>query len=309
VTGRRSNWNIEEISFATDVEHLRDRLSPAEKHVVNRLVAFFATGDTIVGNNLVLNLYKHVNSPEARMFYGRQLFEEMMHVEFYLTLLDNYIPDIKERHAMFDAINNIPSIKQKADFCYRWIDQVANIDRLESDAEKRQFLLNLVTFAAAIEGLFFFAAFVYVYYLRSRGLLHGLADGTNWVFNDESRHMRFAFSVVDTVRAETPHLWDVDMQESIKAMLAEAIECEMQFAEDVLELGVVGLTSADMHEYLKFIADGHLRRLGIEPVYHARNPFPFMDLQGMQTLSMFFERTVPEYTVGVGGEVSFDEEF
>ena len=158
------------------------------------------------------------------------MFEEALHIDFYKTLLEEYVPDADEQLAMFKAIDNIPSIKKKADFCFKWMDQMNGVDRLETDDQKRDFLMNLVTFACAIEGLFFFAAFCYVYYLRDRGLLHGLATGTNWVFRDESAHMRFAYSLIDVIRSETPHLWE-GMEDRIKEMLREAIDCEFQFAE------------------------------------------------------------------------------
>ena len=109
----KNTWTVEEIDFSRDPEHLRSRISASELHLTKRLVAFFATGDTIVANNLVLNLYKHLNSPEARLFLSRQLYEEALHIQFYLTLLDTYIPDIKEREEMFEAIENVPSVKRK----------------------------------------------------------------------------------------------------------------------------------------------------------------------------------------------------
>src|SRR5882672_5374461 len=251
----KNNWTVQEISFGTDKVDLREKLTAAERHVVQRLVAFFATGDNIVANNAALILYKHVNSPEARLYYGRQVFEECLHVDFYLTLVDEYIPDPEDRAAAFTAIHTIPSIRKKAEFCFRWMDQMDAIDRLDSDDDKRTFLMNLLTFACAVEGMFFFAAFAYVYYLRSRGLLHGLASGTNWVFRDESAHMRFAFSVIDVVRAQEPHLWD-GLESQVRDMLQEAIDCEMQFADDVLGVGVVGLSHTDMLEYLRYVADG-----------------------------------------------------
>src|ERR1700730_10180364 len=192
----KNTWSVEEIDFQIDLSHLQRRMSPAERHLVQRLIAFFATGDSIVANNLVLNLYKHINAPEARMYLSRQLYEEALHVQFYLTLLDTYVPDPEDRHRAFAAVENIPSIQKKAAFCMRWLDSVQGLGRLESREDRRQFLLNLICFAACIEGLFFFGAFAYVYFLRSRGLLHGLAAGTNWVFRDESAHMAFAFEVV-----------------------------------------------------------------------------------------------------------------
>ena len=164
----RNTWTVDEVDFNIDVNDLRDKLSPAERHLVERLVAFFATGDSIVANNLVLNLYKHINAPEARMYLSRQLYEEALHVQFYLTLLDTYIPQPERRAAAFTAVHSIPSIARKAAFCARWIDSIAATARLDDAADRRRFLLNLIGFAACIEGLFFFAAFAYVYFLRSR---------------------------------------------------------------------------------------------------------------------------------------------
>jgi ribonucleoside-diphosphate reductase beta chain len=276
---------------------------------VSRLVAFFATGDTIVANNLVLNLYQHVNSPEGRLYLSRQLFEEAVHVQFYLTLLDTYVPDEGERAQAFAAVENIPSIKRKADFCFRWIDSINSLHELRTAADRRAFLLNLICFAACIEGLFFYGAFAYVYFLRSRGLLNGLASGTNWVFRDESMHMAFAFDVVDTVRAQEPDMFDDDMADQVTQMLTEAVDCEAQFAADLLGQGVPGLSLADMRRYLEHVADRRLAQLGIEPRYGSANPFAFLELQDVQELSNFFERRVSAYQVGVTGTVAFDHDF
>ncbi|WP_333677365.1 ribonucleotide-diphosphate reductase subunit beta [Dyella sp.] len=305
----KNTWTVEEVDFSLDVTDLKSKMTDADRHLIHRLVAFFATGDTIVANNLVLNLYQHINAPEARMYLSRQLFEEALHVQFYLTLLDTYIPDPNERNKAFAAIENIPSIQQKGAFCFKWIDSIQNLQKLETREQRRQFLLNLICFAACIEGLFFFAAFAYVYFLRSRGLLHGLASGTNWVFRDESGHMGFAFAVVRTVRAQEPELFDEDMRAQVEAMLEEAIACETQFAEDVLSGGVAGLSVKDMRQYLQYCADQRLAQLDLPKKYGAKNPFDFMDLQDVQEVTNFFERRVSAYQVGVEGDVAFDMAF
>jgi ribonucleoside-diphosphate reductase beta chain len=305
----KNTWTVEEVDFSMDVTDLRSKMTPAERHLINRLVAFFATGDSIVSNNLVLNLYKHINAPEARMYLSRQLYEEALHVQFYLTLLDTYIPDIAEREAAFAAVENIPSIRKKAEFCMKWMDSIHELEHLNTKQDRQRFLLNLICFAACIEGMFFFAAFAYVYFLRSKGLLHGLASGTNWVFRDESCHMSFAFDVVKQVRKEEPDLFDAELERSIAAMLDEAVDCEVQFAEDILSGGVPGLSVANMRQYLEFIADQRLAMLGLTKVYGAKNPFSFMDLQDVQELTNFFERRVSAYQVAVAGEVSFSEAF
>jgi len=305
----KNTWTVDEVDFSSDVTDLHSRLSPNEVFLIKRLVAFFATGDTIVGNNLVLNLYRHINSPEARMYLGRQLYEEMLHVQFYLTLLDTYIPDDKERAKAFSAIHDIPSIKKKADFSFKWMDSIFKLDRLNNKEDKKLFLKNLICFAGTIEGLFFFAAFAYVYFLRSKGLLNGLASGTNWVFRDESCHIDFAYAIIDVIRKEEPHLFSSDFNDHITGMFHEAIDCEMCFAKEILDSGVSGLSLKDMKSYLQYIANLRLERLNISGPFKAKNPFDFMELQDTQELTNFFERRVAAYQKGIKGEVSFDESF
>lgn len=304
----RNTWTVEEVDLHSDVADL-GRMTAQERHLINRLVAFFATGDSIVANNLVLNLYQHVNAPEARLYLSRQLFEEAVHVQFYLTLLDTYLPDPDERVKAFAAIEHIPSIRDKAEFCFRWIDSIGDLRSLENAGDRRRFLLNLICFAACIEGLFFYGAFAYVYWFRSRGLLSGLATGTNWVFRDESMHMEFAFSVVDTVREEEPELFDEELGEQVGRMLEEAVAAELAFARDLCGDGMPGMSAEQMRAYLEYVADQRLVRLGMPRRYGTENPFAFMELQDVQELANFFERRVSAYQVAVEGNVSFDENF
>src|SRR5437868_227242 len=307
--GIKNTWTVDEVDFSTDLVDLHSKMTPAERHLISRLVAFFATGDSIVGNNLVLNLYKHVNSPEGRMYLSRQLYEEALHVQFYLTLFDTYIPNPHERAEAFAAIENIPSVKKKADFCFKWIDSIQDFNTLKSKEDRRKFLMNMICFATCVEGLFFFAAFAYVYFLRSKGLLAGLATGTNWVFRDESMHMAFALEVIKTVRKEEPDLFNEQMEDMVVQMMEDAIDCEMEFAADILQFGIAGMSAKDMRQYLEFVADQRLESLNIAPRYNVKNPFPFMELQDMQELANFFERRVSAYQMGVSGSVSFDETF
>jgi len=314
--GVANTWTTEEIDFTLDVAQLTGGvLTEAQTHLVKRLVAFFATGDSIVSDNLVLTLYKHINSPEARMYLSRQLFEEALHVETYLLLLDNYIPGMWEREQMFDAINNIPSIKQKADFCDKYMKLSEEAD-LHDKMERKKFLLTQMCFSACVEGMFFYAAFAYVYYLRSLGLLNGLADATNYVFKDETCHMNFGYAVIDKVRQEEPYLFDDDLYVKVRAMLDEAVECEMGFAKDILfNDELPGLSLKDMRKYLEFVKCQRLVDLGYETDWlgsdgkPVEQPFAFMELQGMQGLTDFFSRRVTDYRKGITGTVRFDAVF
>lgn len=305
-------WTTDEIDFSVDFEHLRDRLTAAEAHLIKRLVAFFATADNLVAHNLVLNFYKHVNSPEYRMFLGKQLFDEMLHVETYLLLVDNYVPDLGERKAAFDAYQTIESIKLKADFCFKYMDSINNIDVLDTHDKRRQFVENLICFAACVEGLFFFGSFAYVYFLRDKGLLPGLATATNWVFRDETMHIEATMQLIGVIRQEYPELFDAVLEQKVEAMIEEAIHVEMAFCQDTLSLGVSGMSQSMMLDYLKYVADQRLVQIGMRRKYKASNPFPFMVLQDLQPLTNFFEKRVTEYQKGFDMKkesVVFDESF
>ena len=309
----KNTWSVEEVSFLTDIQDLRDKLTEGEKHVINRVVSFFAVGDLMVLHNAIRTLSKHVNSPEALLYYSRQIFEESLHQDFYNVLLDNYIPDMAEREQIFDAINTLPSVKAKAEFCLKWFENTKDIDVLDTDEKRQQFLMNMITFATAIEGIQFMASFLYVFWLRSRGLMNGLGDGTQWVFRDESMHMNFAFSVIDTIKEEYLQLWTAELKTKVVEMLSDAISTEMIFAKDVLSAGVVGLSLSGIENYLKFMADKHLKRLDIKYEFDGKNEFPFMELQNLETQANFFERKVSDYSLGGAREgqeaVSFNSDF
>ena len=132
----KNTWTVEEVDFSTDVNDLRNKMGPAERHLINRLVAFLPQETQLLQITWYLNLYKHINSPEGRMYLSRQLFEEALHVQFYLTLLDTYIPDVEERERAFAAIHNIPSIKMKAEICFKWIESVNDLDEYTKKTEE-----------------------------------------------------------------------------------------------------------------------------------------------------------------------------
>ena len=211
----RNTWTVEEVDFSSDLADLAT-MTAAERHLINRLVAFFATGDSIVANNLVLNLYQHVNAPEARPVPSRQLFEEAVHVQFYLTLLDTYLPDPEERVKAFAAVEQHP-VDQRQGRVLLHGGSTRSRARAAGDPRTSGGSSCSTSSASrpASRGCSSTAAFAYVYFLRSRGLLNGLAAGTNWVFRDESVHMEFAFEVVDTVRREEPELFDDELEAQV----------------------------------------------------------------------------------------------
>ncbi len=268
----KNTWTVEEVDLHSDVADLA-KLSQGEQHMIGRLVAFFATGDSIVSNNLVLTLYKHINSPEARLYLSRQLFEEAVHVQFYPDPA-GHLPSRPGGPPAFDAVESIPSIREKAEFCFKWMDSVEKLDRLETKADLRRFLLNLICFAASRASSSTAPSRTSTGSGSRARSCTGLATGTNWVFRDETMHMSFAFEVVDTVRKEEPELFDDQLQQQVTDMLREAVEAELQFARDLCGEGLPGMNTDSMRQYLECVADQRLQRLGFAPVHGSRTPSP-----------------------------------
>ena len=239
----KNTWTVEEVDLHTDLKDLQ-RLTEAERHLVSRLVAFFATGDTIVANNLVLNLYQHINSPEGRLYLSRQLFEEAVHVQFYLTLLDTYVPDEQQRHEAFAAVDNIPSIKHKADFCFRWIDSVFDLDQLET-REHRQgvpaqpdLLRRLHRGAVLLRRLRLRLLPAVARPAQRAGAAAptGCSATSRCTWRSPSTSSR-------RCGAEEPDLFDDELAAQVRAMMRDAVDAEAQFAEDLLGGGVAGLST------------------------------------------------------------------
>ena len=306
----RNTWTVEEVDFNDDLDDLARKLDPAERHLVHRLVAFFATGDSIVANNVVLNLYKHINAPEARLYLSRQLYEEALHVQFYLTLLDTYLPDMAEREQAFAAIEHIPSIRAKAEFCIRWMDSMSSVDELRHPRRPPPVRAQPHLLRHLRRGP------VLLRRLRLRVLLPvegppqrpGLGHQLGVPRRVDAHALRPRRWSTRSAR-RSPTCSTPSSRPTCTAMIDEAVEAELVFAEDLLSGGVSGLSVADTREYLRYVADQRLGNLGMAPRYGARNPFDFMMLQDVQELSNFFERRVSAYQVGITGEVAFDADF
>lgn len=308
-TALNNHWTVQELDFSGDRADLAaKRFTPGQLHMIKRIVAFFATGDEVVNDNVCLNLYRHINSPEAKAYITLQAAEETNHVNAYLRLLDVYLTSDDERREAFEAVENIPSVKAKADFCFRRLDTGMKLLKLETDEDRKAFLVSLLTFALAVEGLFFIAAFAYIYWLRFRGLAAGFADLNDWVARDESMHMAVGIELAKDIIREYPELWGPETQQEVREMIREAVELEKGFSRDALS-GGDGPNQAEMEAYIEFTADERLMAIGLAPEYRVNNPFIWMIGQGLQLNTNFFEARTTEYQKGIEGEVTFGEDF
>jgi ribonucleoside-diphosphate reductase beta chain len=290
-----SFWTAEEIDLHQDLSDWENRLNDDEKHFIKHVLAFFAASDGIVNENLADNMVSEVQYTEAKFFYGFQIMMENIHSETYSLLIDTYIKDTKEKDYLFNAIENLPCVKKKADWAMTWIDDASFAERL-------------IAFAA-VEGIFFSGSFCSIFWLKKRGLMPGLSFSNELISRDEGMHCDFACLLYNK------HIVNKLPKATIQKIICDAVEIEKEFVSDAIPVRLIGMNAETMCEYIECVADRLLVDLGNDKVYNTSNPFPWMDLISIQGKTNFFEKRVGEYQkAGVMAEkdkqiFSLDEDF
>ncbi|XP_075506761.1 ribonucleoside-diphosphate reductase small chain A [Primulina tabacum] len=269
-----SFWTAEEVDLSQDVQQW-ETLSESEKHFISHVLAFFATADGIVLENLAARFITDVQIPEARAFYGFQTAMENIHSEMYSLLLETFIKDSKEKNRLFNAIENISCVTQKAQWALNWIKS------------SRSFAERLVAFAC-VEGIFFSGSFCAIFWLKKRGLMPGLTFSNELISRDEGLHCDFACLLYSLLQKQLN--W-----QKVHLIVHEAVEIEMQFVCEALPCALIGMNSTLMSQYIKFVADRLLVSLGYERKYNVENPFDWMEFISLQGKANFFERRVGDY--------------
>jgi len=287
-------WPAEEIDFSQDPNDFQ-KLSEGEKHFVKYILAFFAQSDGIVGENLAMRFYNDVSLPEARLFYGFQLAMEGIHSEVYSIQIDSIVRSRDEKEYLFNAVENVPCVKRKADWALKWIDS-------QDDFAKRLFAF------AIVEGLFFSGAFCSIYWLRKRGLMPGLAAANDLIARDEGLHCEFAILLFKELNLSLS-------EEEARTIVEEAIEIEKEFITEALPVSLIGMNNKLMSQYLEYVADRLMVKFGFKKIWESENPFDFMKLLDVEGKTNFFEKKVTEYQkAGVlsgkeNNTLSFDVDF
>lgn len=290
-----SFWTAEEIDLHQDLTDWENKLNDNEKHFIKHVLAFFAASDGIVNENLAENMVSEVQYTEAKFFYGFQIMMENIHSETYSLLIDTYIKDTTEKDYLFNAIETLDCVKKKADWALAWIDDASFAERL-------------VAFAA-VEGIFFSGSFCSIFWLKKRGLMPGLSFSNELISRDEGMHCDFACLLYNN------HIKNKLPKSTVEKIIVDAVNIEKEFVSDALPVGLIGMNTALMCQYIEFVADRLLESLGNSKVYNAENPFPWMDLISLQGKTNFFEKRVGDYRKsGVGEDrnkqvFTLDEDF
>jgi len=329
-------WTVEEIKLVDDIVDWNDKLNENERYFIKNILAFFAASDGIVNENLVVNFYNEIEIPEARQFYAVQMMIEAIHAEQYSLLIDTYILNVEEKNKLFNAIENIPAVKRKADWAIKWIEEGSSLQQLipekymqafrflkrsskyeDTDpkiiealefltAERPSFAQRLLAFVC-VEGIFFSGSFCAIYWLKSRGLMPGLSTANQFISRDENLHAEFAIELYKMLENR--------LDESIVHFIfKEAVDIEKQFITESLPVSLIGMNCNLMSDYIEMVADRWLVLLGYNKIYNTSNPFPFMEMISLNEKVNFFENVVTNYqraNVGASEEdrkITFDSD-
>lgn len=285
-----SFWVAEEIDLSKDIYDW-NRMTEDERHFIGHVLAFFAGADGIVNENLACNFLNEVGIQEAKSFYSYQIYNESIHAHTYSLLIDTYIKDPALQHKYFHAIQTIPSVQKKAEWCLKWIKD-----------SSQPFSKRLIAFCL-VEGLFFSGSFCAIFWLKKRGLMPGLCFSNELISRDEGLHQDHAVTLFSKLLHKPP-------EEEVFEIFQDAVQHEIEFICESIPCKLIGMNSDSMTEYIKFVADRLLVQLGYSKRYHASNPFPFMETISLEGKTNFFEKKVGEYQRMVKTEqrsVNFEE--
>lgn len=272
-----SFWTLEEVDLSEDMNYWKT-LNNNEKHFIKHTLAFFASADGIVNENIFMNFISEVQVAEARCFYGFQIAMENIHSETYAELIDTYIRDEEEKRILFNAITEMDCVKKKADWAFKYFNR-----------EGLSFAKRLVAFAC-IEGIFFSGSFATIFWLKKRGIMPGLTFTNELISRDEGLHTDFACLLYSKLNNKLT-------RQEVLEIVCDAVDIEHYFVEDALPVRLIGMNSVSMKKYIEFVADHLLMELGYEKFYNTKNPFKFMeDISRTVSVTNFFEKRVSQYS-------------
>ena len=304
--GCANHWMPQEINMNADIQLWKsaDGLTDDERTIIKRNLGFFSTADSLVANNLVLAVYRHITNPECRQYLLRQAFEEALHTHAYQYCVESLGLDEAE---VFNMYREVPSVHEKASWAMRFTDSLGdptfNTGTLEDD---QRLLRDLIAFYVVFEGIFFYVGFVQILSMGRRNKMTGVAEQFQYILRDESMHMNFGIDVINQIKVENPKLWTADFQAEISQLIQEAVELEINYAHSTMPRGILGLNANMFEEYLHFIANRRCAQIGLAEKYPgATNPFPWMsEVIDLKKEKNFFETRVTEYQTG--GALSWD---
>ena len=295
-----NHWMPQEVNMTADIALWKseDGLTDDERMVIERNLGFFSTADSLVANNLVLAVYKHITNPECRQYLLRQAFEEAIHTHAYQYCIESLGMD---ESRLFNMYREIPSVATKAQWALPYTQSLGDINFKTGTQENDQRLLrDLIAFYVVFEGIFVYVGFTQILSMGRRNKMTGVAEQFQYILRDESMHMNFGIDVINQIKLENPHLWSDDFKKDMVKLILEGVELETKYAYDTMPRGILGLNAPMFEEYLKYIANRRLTQIGLpEEFKNAKNPFPWMsEVLDLKKEKNFFETRVTEYQTG-----------
>jgi ribonucleoside-diphosphate reductase beta chain len=217
-----NHWMPQEVNMTADIALWKnpEGLTDDERTIIKRNLGFFASADSLVANNLVLAVYRHITNPECRQYLLRQAFEEALHTHAYQYCVESLGLDEAE---VFNMYREVPAIHEKAAWAMRYTQSLGDPTFSTGTPEADQRLLrDLIAFYIVFEGIFFYVGFVQVLSMGRRNKMMGCAEQFQYILRDESMHMNFGIDVINQIKIENQHLWTTDFKQEIIDIIRDA---------------------------------------------------------------------------------------
>ncbi|MDJ0873501.1 MAG: ribonucleotide-diphosphate reductase subunit beta, partial [Gammaproteobacteria bacterium] len=202
-----NHWMPQEINMSADIALWKspNGLTEDERLIIKRNLGFFSTADSLVANNLVLAVYRHITNPECRQYLLRQAFEEALHTHAYQYVVESLGLDEAE---VFNMYREVPAVHDKAAWSLKYTQSLGDPRfHTGTPANDQRMLRDLVAFYVIFEGIFFYVGFTQILSMGRRNKMTGTAEQFQYILRDESMHMNFGIDVINQIKVENPHLW------------------------------------------------------------------------------------------------------
>jgi len=291
----RNTWFPHEIALKEDLADF-EKMTEDERHAVKFLMAFFNPAELIVNRSIALGMYPYIKSPECHLYLAKQMWEEANHCVAFEYVLETF-PFNREK--IFDLHLDVPSMIAKEAYINRYMKRMTE-DTLDIETVdgKKDFIRNLVATNIVMEGIWFYSGFMVALSFRQRNQLRNFGSMVSWVVRDESLHLKFGMSLIQTILEENSELLTEDFAKEIQQIIIDGVDLETAYNKDLFPNGILGLNADYVNQYVQYIADRRLEELGLPKYYNSTNPAKWMSTAtDVYELVNFFEAQNTSYEV------------
>lgn len=284
----QSHWLHTEVPMVEDVKDWKKKLSESERNFLTNIFRFFTQGDIDVAGGYVTNYIPHFPQPEVRMMLLGFAAREALHVAAYSHLIETLgMPE-----STYSEFAEYEEMRAKHDYI---MDLSSKNGTIESTAA------HIAAFSAFTEGMQLFSSFIMLLNFPRHGKMKGMGQIVTWSIVDETQHTEGMIKLFRSYIEENNEIWNDSLKSKIYSIAEKMVELEDKFIDLSFASGAIeGLTSDEVKEYIRYIADRRLISMGMRGIFKRKsNPLPWVEeMINAPTHTNFFENRATDYAKG-----------